>query len=286
MYQSGFDYSLLDQETAFIAQQIAARIRQRNVSMAQQFIDNGKDLLAVKERLPRGQWLPWIRDEFNWPESTATNMMKIARIFGHISIAESSVTAAALQLLSQYDIPETIRQTAGELIESGMLNTRDDAIHLIRQQDAELAQKHYETKSSGKDKVRREVVNNLALHVAELGFAVRNMQVALASSYGVPLRSDVADALQRLQGISDALIPLVPGKLAQTRSQQGIRRLGNTSGYVGVTRNQHGGWNAQITVDKRNTYLGRFDTSEEAARAYDAKARELYGDTARLNFPA
>ena len=31
--------------------------------------------------------------------------------------------------------------------------------------------------------------------------------------------------------------------------------------------------------------IGYFNDEEEAGRAYDAKAKELYGEQARLNFP-
>lgn len=44
-------------------------------------------------------------------------------------------------------------------------------------------------------------------------------------------------------------------------------------------------WWASIARDGRSHYLGRFLTEEAAARAYDAKARELFGEFAYLNFP-
>ena len=61
----------------------------------------------------------------------------------------------------------------------------------------------------------------------------------------------------------------------------------NTSGYKGVT-GQEACWHAQIGCrrllgSKRIIRIGTFDTAEEAARAYDAKALELFGPFAATN---
>lgn len=54
----------------------------------------------------------------------------------------------------------------------------------------------------------------------------------------------------------------------------------NVSGYKGVSfykpRNK---WRARIGQD----YIGLFDTKEEAAKAYNLKAKRLYGEFANLN---
>jgi hypothetical protein len=43
-------------------------------------------------------------------------------------------------------------------------------------------------------------------------------------------------------------------------------------------------WRADIRLNGRAKYIGTFPTEEEAARAYDAKASEIYGEFASLNF--
>lgn len=56
----------------------------------------------------------------------------------------------------------------------------------------------------------------------------------------------------------------------------------NTSGFRGVyPRHVNGKWAAKL----KRRHLGYFATKEEAARAYDAAAREMFGEFAYLNFP-
>lgn len=59
----------------------------------------------------------------------------------------------------------------------------------------------------------------------------------------------------------------------------------NTSGFRGVSfLARTGRWKATINGRGQRVHLGYHATAEEAARAYDAMARELHGEFARLNF--
>lgn len=65
------------------------------------------------------------------------------------------------------------------------------------------------------------------------------------------------------------------------------KRSHNTSGFKGVTWHKHRRkWLAQIkSGDGKNRFLGYFLSADEAARAYDAAARDLHGPFATVNFP-
>jgi hypothetical protein len=66
------------------------------------------------------------------------------------------------------------------------------------------------------------------------------------------------------------------------RNQRGQR--GRSSGYKGVSRDRRlGKWRAQIWHNGKHTYLGLFESEAAAARAYNAKARDLFGAFAYLN---
>lgn len=59
------------------------------------------------------------------------------------------------------------------------------------------------------------------------------------------------------------------------------KQSGRSSSFKGVSLASTGKWRAQLD----STHLGYFDTEEAAARTYDSKAREVFGEFAKLNFP-
>jgi len=66
--------------------------------------------------------------------------------------------------------------------------------------------------------------------------------------------------------------------IMNTRNQSG-----SVSRFKGVHRERNK-WRVVITMDRKKHNLGTFADEEDAARAYDAKARELFGEFARTNF--
>jgi len=286
MQQSGFDYSQLDEASGYLAQRIAVRIRERNVSMAQYYIDNGKDLLAVKGRLSPYTWTEWLRAEFNWAPSVARSMVRIAELYGDLQLGESRVAASALRLLSHYDVPDTIRAAVVDQIKLGTIVSERDVLTYVEKHDSALSEILQRSTTNGSTVRARNAVREVTLIAAQIGFAVRSMQMALASSYSIPFPSAVADGLERLQDLADELARALPEDYVMSRRTQGIKHANTASSFVGVRfEKRTGKWTSQLRTKDKRHHIGTFLTEEEAARAYDAKARELYGDKARLNFP-
>lgn len=63
------------------------------------------------------------------------------------------------------------------------------------------------------------------------------------------------------------------------------RKQTGVSQFKGVSVTINGNFVSQVYKDKNRCYIGTFSLEEDAARAYDLKAKELFGEFARLNFP-
>jgi hypothetical protein len=70
----------------------------------------------------------------------------------------------------------------------------------------------------------------------------------------------------------------------QQQNHNRQQRRDNTSGFIGVTRNGNK-WHARGKISGKTIHLGYFTDPVDAARTYDAFARENYGEFAVLNFP-
>ena len=61
-------------------------------------------------------------------------------------------------------------------------------------------------------------------------------------------------------------------------------RSDNTSGYKGVTWHKNvGKWHSSVFKNGKRYYCGVYDCKHEAAKAYNEKAKELFGEFAVLN---
>ena len=60
------------------------------------------------------------------------------------------------------------------------------------------------------------------------------------------------------------------------------RKTTSKTGYTGVYM-ENKKYRAIITINGKAVHIGMYNTPEEAARAYNKRAKEIYGDDARLN---
>lgn len=67
----------------------------------------------------------------------------------------------------------------------------------------------------------------------------------------------------------------------QENARNQKKRTDNTSGYKGVAKSGKEKFRAYITIDKKQRWLGSFDSSEAAHAAYCKASKEEFGEFAR-----
>jgi hypothetical protein len=103
-----FDYETLDEEIRSFVQRKTDETRGLLRRTAQNVIAIGRNIQAVKEQLPHGQFLPWLQTEFAMTERHARNFMHAAARFGNKPEIIADLSATVIYELAAPSTPEVV----------------------------------------------------------------------------------------------------------------------------------------------------------------------------------
>jgi hypothetical protein len=106
-------------EDESFVREAADRIRSRMMRTVKDLIEIGRDLIAVKERLGHGNFLPWIDGEFRMTDKSAQRFMSVAERYGDKSDSVSNLTATVMYELAAPSTPEEVRAEVAERAAAG-----------------------------------------------------------------------------------------------------------------------------------------------------------------------
>jgi hypothetical protein len=127
--QAPFDYATLDGETRAFVQQKAEETHTYLKRTAEDIVQVGQNLLAVKQRIGHGHFMAWLQAEFGMSYHTALNCMRVAERFGGKVRTVLTLPSKVLYLLAQPSTSETIIQQ----VEHGVLPPSLEAIRAARE---------------------------------------------------------------------------------------------------------------------------------------------------------
>lgn len=110
--RQGFDYTSLDAVTARFVQQQTGEIRALMKRTAQDIIELGQKLIAVKQTIGHGRFEDWLRAEFEWTQMTANRFMNVAKELKSNKLLDLTIAPSALYEIFAPSTPEAARNEA------------------------------------------------------------------------------------------------------------------------------------------------------------------------------
>ncbi|SRR5579883_813039 len=129
--EQGFNYAALETETRILVQQHTNEIKTLIRRHAQDILDIGQKLIEVKQQLGHGNFINWLKFEFNWSISTATRFMRVQEEFKFVNLTNLQIAPSALYLLAASSTPQQARTEALERANLGEIITHSTAQAIV-----------------------------------------------------------------------------------------------------------------------------------------------------------
>lgn len=205
-----FDYQALDEKTRQFVQQKADETHGLLKRTAEHIVHIGQNLKAVKEKLPHGQFLPWLEKEFEMSRWTAQHFIRVAekledkwRNFHHLPVsvlyelAAPSTSDGILEQVQSGQIAPTIEaikaaKEAERLARAAEKQVRTE-MQVTRQQLIDR-EKEVEKKQTALDQLLREIA-----HLQEQMATLKESKAIIKEVEMPVVPQEVQDRIEGLQ---------------------------------------------------------------------------------------
>jgi hypothetical protein len=127
-----FNYGILNLATRKVVQQHTIEIKGLLRRTAQDIVDIGEKLSEVKQELGHGQFLAWLRTEFDWSESAARKFMQVHKKFKTVNFTHLNIATSAMYLLAADCTSQAARDEVVQRAEAGEVITRAKAKAIVQ----------------------------------------------------------------------------------------------------------------------------------------------------------
>ncbi|MCF8566882.1 DUF3102 domain-containing protein [Alicyclobacillus tolerans] len=190
-------------------------------------VEIGRRLVEVKELLPHGEWMDWLRDNVNYSQTTANNLMALYREYGDKSHALGNLSYT--QALALLGVPADEREQFAQEHDAENKSSRE-LQKLVRQK-----QLLEEQLKDAQAKAERQLVaaQELAADVARLKTELADAKIAGNETKAQQLQEELATSQARIQeleaelksrpidvaGVVEKIPEAVEAELAELRSK-------------------------------------------------------------------
>ena len=209
-----FDYAALEREARTVVLSRTNEIKSLMRRTAQDLIDIGQKLTEVKEQLEHGNFMNWLKAEFDWSVSAATRFMRVSEQFKFVNLANLNFAPSALYELAAPSTPEKARTEAISRARSGEKITYSLAKALVSQHKKSTKSKRT-TSSSGATVEQLEITPigevdppteaNASLELSEpqtIDVSAELIESEEHSRAGIPLESDSSSSEMELADLT------------------------------------------------------------------------------------